>query len=306
MIKSGIYLLSFLALLSCAATKMTKNESFLSINSSKEKIYILSVLPLNGEKASTYISTLLVGHSAAGKHQFSAIASYYDEPNDTTQNKLCFIDSLPNWGSKRFPILVQSFALDSARSNFQFSMDRNSTELNARSEEVGISYHIHFKRQKEFGTKVIGTPFQLSRIEPLGVDLKQLNDTKTHQSSIFFLHTLEKPESLFETQLHYYWIDFQLFNEATFSMFLSSDKNGVVQVIYSSYPSEKYQSITINDDSLVSDEVLLLEFIGTSPLENLQVNAFDHTNVSPKTSVAKPIQIMQANVEVGNGILYKL
>lgn len=306
MIKSSFYILSLLVLVSCASTKLTENEAFLSISSSKEKIYIFSVLSPYGEKTIS-LTALLVGHSEVGKHQFSAFSSFYSQLNDEDENGFAYIDSLPNWGSKRFPILLQSAEIDSTKLNFQFSMDRNSIDFSVGLEELNNSCRIEYKRQKEFNTKVIGTAFQLARVEPMSVKIKKLNGKRIDQHSVLLLHTLEKPESLFATKLHYYWIDFRFFDQQeAFSVFLSKDESGFVQVIYSSYPKEKYQTININDESLDSNKTAYLEFIGSNPAENLQVIVFNSSLRSTKTSVTEPVQLMQESAVVGNGMVYKL
>ncbi len=307
MIKSSFHILSLLVLVSCASTKLTENEGFLSISSSKEKIYILSVLPPNSEKYSNDLSALLVGHSEVEKHQFSAFTSYHSKLNDDAEDGFAYIDSLPNWGSKRFPILLQSAEVDSTKLNFQFSMDRNSIDFSVGLEELKNSCRIEYKRQKEFNTKVIGTAFQLARIEPLQVNFKVLEERKINQPSILFLHTIEKPELLFGSKLHYYWIDFQFFNhQEAFSVFLSKDEGGKVEVIYGTYPKENYQEIRINDLSLASDETTFIEFIGANSNENLQLTVIRNSIESTKKTIVIAVQIMKGGTRKGNGIAYQL
>lgn len=306
MIKSSFYILSLLVLVSCASTKLTENEGFLSISSSKEKIYILTVLSPNGEK-SISLSALLVGHSEVGKHQFSAFSSFYSQLNDEAENGFAYIDSLPNWGSKRFPILLQSAKIDSTKLNFQFSMDRNSIDFSAEFEEIKNSCRIEYKRQKEFKTKIIGTAFQLARIEPLQVNLKKLDDRRINQPSILFLHTIEKPESLFGSKLHYYWVDFQfLNNHEAYSVFLSKDESGKVEVIYSTYPQENYQEIRITDLSLASDETTFIEFIGANSNENLQFTVMPNSFELTQKAIVLEVQVMKGSARKGNGIAYQL
>ena len=306
MIKSSFYILSLLVLVSCASTKMTKNEAFLSLNSSKEKIYIISVFPKDTNNDSRYMSTLLVNHTEETKQSISAVGFSYDHLDKTIEYNRFFIDSAADLGFNRFPVLAQSAIIDSNQSTFQFSFDRKKIEFSGASKAGSLDYTIAFPRQKEFVTQTLRTNFQLSRLDPLNVNFSNINNEKINQQSVFTLHTLEKPESLFNSELQYYWIDFQLFNQV-FSLFLSYDGNGFIDLIYSTLPEEKYQLTTIFDKPFDSFETVFFDLSIPNTNEKLQVKSFTNTvKTTKKTGVAKPIQIMQANVEVGNGILYKL
>jgi hypothetical protein len=289
-----IYLLILFG--SCNSRKIIENEQCLMLSSTKDKTFILSLFPTEPNTERYYLSTLITSNNNESQQQITLFVNGRNEENKK-QSITLYNDSVENYDTSYFPLLIHSNDKDSLSPYFNFSLDRNQTQL----ETSVVNFQVKYLKNAHFQVDSIGTNFEINRVWTNDASIKQLNDIKINQSIIYTIHTIDNSLPIFATS-RFYWLDFQIKNKIH-ALFMEEKIDGTTKLIYSTIAG----NIQFNDQQK--------QLIGNNPIiqislpDNSVVEIYSNEPLSEPSKLnyqVNKLLIKQDNITIGNGIIYIL
>jgi hypothetical protein len=289
-----IYLLILFG--SCNSRKIIENEQCLMLSSTKDKTFILSLFPTEPNTERYYLSTLITSNNNESQQQITLFVNGRNEENKK-QSITLYNDSVENYDTSYFPLLIHSNDKDSLSPYFNFSLDRNQTQL----ETSVVNFQVKYLKNAHFQVDSIGTNFEINRVWTNDASIKQLNDIKINQSIFYTIHTIDNSLPIFATS-RFYWLDFQIKNKIH-ALFMEEKIDGTTKLIYSTIAG----NIQFNDQQK--------QLIGNNPIiqislpDNSVVEIYSNEPLSEPSKLnyqVNKLLIKQDNITIGNGIIYIL
>jgi hypothetical protein len=289
-----IYLLILFG--SCNSRKIIENEQCLMLSSTKDKTFILSLFPTEPNTERYYLSTLITSNNNESQQQITLFVNGRNEENKK-QSITLYNDSVENYYTSYFPLLIHSNDKDSLSPYFNFSLDRNQTQL----ETSVVNFQVKYLKNAHFQVDSIGTNFEINRVWTNDASIKQLNDIKINQSIFYTIHTIDNSLPIFATS-RFYWLDFQIKNKIH-ALFMEEKIDGTTKLIYSTIAG----NIQFNDQQK--------QLIGNNPIiqislpDNSVVEIYSNEPLSEPSKLnyqVNKLLIKQDNITIGNGIIYIL
>lgn len=295
----NLFFLSLLILFgSCNSRKIIENEYCLMLSSSNNKIYILSCFPTDPNTKGYSLSTLITSNNNASQQQITLFVNGRNGENNKLNNTL-YNDSVEVYDTSSFPLLIHSNNKDSLSPYFNFTLDRNQTQMESSSD----NYQVNYLKNSHFQSDSVGTNFEINRVWTNDAMIKQLNGTKTNQPIFYTIHTIDNSTPIFTTS-RFYWLDFQL-NNKIHALFIEEKTDGTTELIYSTLSGNvQFNGYQTNQESITKNPIFQI-----SLLDNSVVEIYSNETLSEPSKLSYQINtllIKQENNTVGNGIIYIL
>lgn len=293
-----IAIVALMAVLSsCFSARMQPSETVLGLQPNTAKVYILSTFP--SDTSGIFLSTLIVQDT-----NNDVLAFVYNRNMPIISDTRYFADSIQSFNPKTFPVIVKSVYPDSLALGFRFSLDRDN--ISFASPNHGTQYQLTFPKQQPFAVSASATDFRISTAAPFDATLEELNGRTVNQSSKVALHVLDNSTPLFgqRDREHFYWLDCQINDSLTHSLFLSKQASGETTILYTTFPPLKGVEITTQPHE-VSDLSISLQLVnGTILIRPVDEQQLPHDRKDPYWVGA--VELIQNDQAIGTGILYKL
>jgi hypothetical protein len=268
------------------------------LSSSNNKIYILSCFPTDPNTKGYSLSTLITSNNNASQQQITLFVNGRNGENNKLNNTL-YNDSVEVYDTMSFPLLIHSNNKDSLSPYFNFTLDRNQTQMESSSD----NYQVNYLKNSHFQSDSVGTNFEINRVWTNDAMIKQLNGTKTNQPIFYTIHTIDNSTPIFTTS-RFYWLDFQL-NNKIHALFIEEKTDGTTELIYSTLSGNvQFNGYQTNQESITKNPIFQI-----SLLDNSVVEIYSNETLSEPSKLSYQINtllIKQENNTVGNGIIYIL